>query len=303
MGVATQCNFLGGQLHRVTGITKCCMSCRVAESEYWNLEFPLQVWLLSADLVQLKWMDYFSKAFFACNEQESAELTCTISPFMLSIHLGSFVVFQISSGFLIETYVNVPSCVSEEQSDDAADSVGSSALVFIYLVEPWWASSAILKFSGTLGMPHCSDRQSATIMAFSHFVLENTTCRYMFADIQGKSLFNCMSFHSLVHKCRINGLTQFCAEWVCLDTLWSYDSYTSWVSHLDVAFTSDFVCNIYSNSSLSDHGTRGFEDFIATHTCTGICTAMNLCLMSDLQAAMLNLQDLGAESSSDMEDN
>jgi hypothetical protein len=24
------------------------------------------VWLLSADLVQLKWMDYFAKAFFAC---------------------------------------------------------------------------------------------------------------------------------------------------------------------------------------------------------------------------------------------
>jgi len=42
MGVATWCNFLGGQSHRVAGITKCHMSRRVAESEYWNLEFPLQ---------------------------------------------------------------------------------------------------------------------------------------------------------------------------------------------------------------------------------------------------------------------
>jgi hypothetical protein len=116
------------------------------------------VWLLSADLVQLKWMDYFAKAFFACGEQEGAKLTCTIFLFMLSIHLGSFVVFQISSGFLIKTYVNIPSHVSEEQPDDTTDLVRSSALVSVYLVEPQWASSAILKFSGTLGMPHRSDR-------------------------------------------------------------------------------------------------------------------------------------------------
>ena len=154
------------------------------ENGHGNVPLPEAVWLLSADLVQLKQMDYFAKAFFACSEQEGAESTCTISLFLFSTHSGSFVVFQISSGFLIKTYVNVPSCVSEEQPDDAADSVGSSALVSIYLVEPWRASSAILKFSGTLGMPHCSDRQSATIMAFSHFILENTACKYIFANIQ-----------------------------------------------------------------------------------------------------------------------
>lgn len=56
----------------------------------------------------------------------------------------------------------------------------------VYLVEPRRASSAVLKFSGTLGMHNRPDRRSATIMAFSHFVLENSACKYMFADIQGK---------------------------------------------------------------------------------------------------------------------
>ena len=180
-----------------------------------NVPLPEAVWLLSADLVWLKWMDYFAKAFFAHSEQEGAELTCMISLFIFDIHLESFVVFQISSGFLIKIYVNCSesdsSRVSEEPAEDPVDLVRSFTLVSIYLVEPRWASSAVLKFSGTLGMTHHLDRRSVTIIAFSHFVLENTACRYMFADIQGKSVFKCTSFSSLlvVHKCRINGLTQF----------------------------------------------------------------------------------------------
>jgi hypothetical protein len=51
-----------------------------------NVPLPEAVWLLSADLVWLKQMDYFAKAFFVCGEREGAELTCTISLFMLSIH-------------------------------------------------------------------------------------------------------------------------------------------------------------------------------------------------------------------------
>ena len=58
-------------------------------------------------------------------------------------------------------------------------------LLSVYLVEPRRASSAVLKFSGTLGMNNRVDKRSATIMAFSHFVLEDSACQYMFADIQG----------------------------------------------------------------------------------------------------------------------
>jgi len=108
----------------------------------------------------------------------------------MCIHLWWSVDFQVSSGFLIKAYTNDPSFEPEEQPEDPADFVGMSNLVSVYLVEPRQASLAVLKFSGTLGMPHCSDRRSATIMAFSHFVLEDATCGYMFADIQGKSAFN-----------------------------------------------------------------------------------------------------------------
>jgi hypothetical protein len=89
--------------------------------------------------------------------------------------------------------IHQASCVPEEQPNNVPDLVRLFTLVAVYLVEPSWASSAVLKFSGTLGMPHCSDRQSVTIMAFSHLVLENTACRYMFTDIQGKSMFTCLS--------------------------------------------------------------------------------------------------------------
>ena len=48
----------------------------------------------------------------------------------------------------------------------------------------------------------------------------------------------------------------------------------------------------YSKSGLGDHGSQGLDDFITSHKCTSICTAMNLCSMSDLQATMSKLQDL-----------
>jgi hypothetical protein len=52
-------------------------------------------------------------------------------------------------------------------------------------VEPRRISSAVLKYSGTLGIGNGEDKLSATITAFSHFVVENSACQYMFADIQG----------------------------------------------------------------------------------------------------------------------
>jgi len=114
--------------------------------------------------------------------------------------------------------------------------------VSVYLVEPRWASSAILKFSGTLGMSHHSDRWSATITAFSHFVLENSACGYMFADIQCMSVFKCLSpCPSCV--CRINGSTQSCAKWVSPHALQPYDPHSSRVSQIAgklSLFTSNF---------------------------------------------------------------
>ena len=42
MGVATWCDFLGGWLHRVTGIAKCHMSCRVGMMEFESSPYSCQ---------------------------------------------------------------------------------------------------------------------------------------------------------------------------------------------------------------------------------------------------------------------
>ncbi|KAN0109248.1 Protein kinase-like domain containing protein [Russula decolorans] len=213
-----------------------------------HVPLPEAVRFLSADLVRLKRMEYFSKAFFTRGEREGAELTY----------------FQVSDGFLIKAYANDPSPEPEERPEDLADFVGKSTLVSVYLVEPRRASSAVLKFSGALGMPHRFDRRSATIMAFSHFVLEEAACGYMFADIQGS-----MDRHNFAQN--ESALTLF-------------DPMTH------------TPCG---KSGLGDHGSQGFDNFITSHKCTGICTAMNLCSMSDLQATMSNWQDSDASSGSD----
>jgi hypothetical protein len=92
------------------------------------------------------------------------------------------VAFQISQGFLIKTYNNQPPRGSFE---DATEGETCRTVSSVYLVEPRRASSAVLKFSGTLGMNNRTDKCTATMMAFSHFVLESSACQYMFADIQG----------------------------------------------------------------------------------------------------------------------
>jgi hypothetical protein len=109
------------------------------------------------------------------------------SLFTLCTCLHWFADFQISNGFLMTTYnASLFESKPEDQPNNPADFVSSSTLESIYLVKPKQASLAVLKFSGTLEMHNCPDRQSATIMAFSHFVLENSASKYMFIDIQGK---------------------------------------------------------------------------------------------------------------------
>jgi hypothetical protein len=154
---------------------------------------------LSADLIRLKRMEHFVNAFFTRGEREGAELTCMIF-FITCNHVNQLILyidFQVSNGFIIKAYSDDlgdgPGHEPEERPEVPVDAVGMSTLVSVYLVEPRRASSAVLKFSGSLGMPHRFDRRSATIMAFSHFVLEVTACGYMFADIQGKSRSLCLS--------------------------------------------------------------------------------------------------------------
>jgi len=192
------------------------------------------VQFLSADLVRLKRMDFFAKDFFARVAQEGAETTF----------------FQVSNGFLIKIYRD-DAGPQNEAEDGVAENIIPPLLLSVYLVEPRRASSAVLKFSGTLGMHNRFDRRSASVMAFSHFVVESSACKYMFADIQGSMDRNILMRNE-------SALTLF-------------DPMTHTPRR---------------KSGLGDHGIQGFKDFIECHKCTSICTAMNLCPMSDLTATL-----------------
>ena len=138
--------------------------------------------LLAADLIRLKRMESFAKAFFTRARSTLAETTRTSGSLTMVKYSQCHVAFQISQGFLIKTYDEQPPHASFEEAIEGETSRNVSS---VYLVEPRRASSAVLKFSGTLGMYNRMDKRTATIMAFSHFVLESSGCQYMFADIQG----------------------------------------------------------------------------------------------------------------------
>ncbi|KAG1879843.1 hypothetical protein F4604DRAFT_1954189 [Suillus subluteus] len=124
---------------------------------------------LTTDLICLKQMSYFETKFAQHVIQEGVDTAA----------------FQVSDGFVIKTYCsNVDQVDAELQAPICKEVPAICKLTSIYLVEPHRVSSAVLKFSGTLGIHNCTDKRSATIMAFSHFVLESSTCEYMFADLQ-----------------------------------------------------------------------------------------------------------------------
>ena len=56
----------------------------------------------------------------------------------------------------------------------------------VYLVEPMRLTSTVIKYSGTLGSTTRTDMRSMTMAAFAHYVVEETACQYVFADIQGR---------------------------------------------------------------------------------------------------------------------
>src|SRR5882672_7849251 len=85
-------------------------------------------------------------------------------------------------------------------------------------------------FCHTSGLP--SDVSGPhLITAFSHFVLENVACGYMFADIQGTSVFKCLSPCASCVS-RINGSTQCGPNRVCPHTLRPYDPHSTQVSQI-----------------------------------------------------------------------
>ncbi|KDQ58251.1 hypothetical protein JAAARDRAFT_193673 [Jaapia argillacea MUCL 33604] len=186
--------------------------------------------LLVADLVHLKRMAYFAKVFFSLAGRLGVEMA----------------EFQVSDAFLIKVYnFGDPRTNSDVVVADADESDHEPVLESVYLVEPKRTSMSVIKFTGTLGQVHMSGQLLSTIMAFAHFVLENTACKYMFADIQG-----------------------------------SYDK-----NGLLVLF--DPMTHTPSQSSgLGDHGLAGIRDFIESHQCNSICSALKLASVSALESTL-----------------
>ncbi|KAJ7100454.1 kinase-like domain-containing protein, partial [Mycena epipterygia] len=107
-----------------------------------------------------------------------------------------------------------------------------------YLVEPLRTSSVVTKFTGTFGSTQDKDKVSATILAFSHFVLQQTACRLAMADLQG-------SYHTANRTRHL----------VLFDP---------------TAHTID------GKSGTGDHRPTGIRDAIDSHICTGLCKSLGL---------------------------
>ncbi|KAJ7837692.1 kinase-like domain-containing protein [Mycena leptocephala] len=164
--------------------------------------------LLGRDLVRLTRMGSFRDEFFKFASEKG---------------INELADFVISKGFIILV-------MAAEEEDEAEPEP--------YLVEPLRTSSVVQKFTGTFGSTQDTDKLSATILTFSHFVLQQTACRLAMADIQG-------SFHTVE---RVRQLVLF-------------DPMTH---------------TIDGKSGIGDHGCAGIRDAIDTHTCTVLCRALGL---------------------------
>ena len=105
----------------------------------------------------------------------------------------------MTEGFILKIHPNSDSPLdtrepkgaeAETQSDsgstgDQDDTQTKTEPTSVYLVEPLRKNSSVTKYSGTLGALHSHDQRTSTMAAFSHYVAEDTACRYIFADIQG----------------------------------------------------------------------------------------------------------------------
>ncbi|KAL0953004.1 hypothetical protein HGRIS_007209 [Hohenbuehelia grisea] len=206
-----------------------------------GVEPRVAVKYLTADLIRLTRMRSFAGRFMSEAQSAGAEVA----------------EFRISDGFLIKVYA--PSD-PEDHSEHFGEPAFAAVLKAAYLVEPRRASTAVFKFSGTLGVSNRIDKKSATIMAFSHFVLQETACQYMFSDIQGTPMTSSKGKDT---------------------TIVLFDPMTH---------------TLKGKSGLGDHGLDGIRTFIEQHQCSPICRAISLC---DSQALKVTYDALkpGAEGS------
>lgn len=76
---------------------------------------------------------------------------------------------------------------SEDEESDL--EVSPEELSEVFLVEPRRSTTRVEKYTGTMDNQSWSDHLGATINAFAHFVVMESACEYVLADLQGKSCF------------------------------------------------------------------------------------------------------------------
>ncbi|KAJ6448388.1 kinase-like domain-containing protein [Mycena sanguinolenta] len=121
--------------------------------------------VLSRDLTRLRRLAWFREGFFRRASDKG---------------LNELAEFMVSDGFLILVQNNDAMDVTELDADDNNDDKGDT-----YLIEPLRATSVVNKFTGTFGASHDTDKLTYTILAFNHFILQDTACLLAYADLQG----------------------------------------------------------------------------------------------------------------------
>ncbi|KAJ7739190.1 kinase-like domain-containing protein, partial [Mycena metata] len=117
--------------------------------------------LLSRDLLRLKRLAWFHQRFVNL---------------ALSLGYDELSEFKVSDGFMILEALPSP---ADDMIEDDEDDGG-----FAYLVEPL-RTSTVTKFTGTFGASTATDKLTSTVLAFSHYVMQDTACFLAFADLQG----------------------------------------------------------------------------------------------------------------------
>ncbi|KAJ7020146.1 kinase-like domain-containing protein [Mycena alexandri] len=118
--------------------------------------------LLSRDLLRLKRLSWFHQAFVKLASSRGYD---------------ELAEFKVSDGFITLEAFPPP-------SDDTVEDDNDEDCGFAYLVEPL-RSTTVTKFTGTFGASTATDKLTSTVLAFSHYVMQDTACFLAFADLQG----------------------------------------------------------------------------------------------------------------------
>ncbi|KAF8497687.1 hypothetical protein JB92DRAFT_2817488 [Gautieria morchelliformis] len=109
------------------------------------------------------------------------------------------------------------------------------------------SSTATTKFTGTLTNREAIGKREAGVMAFAHWVLQNTAGKFLFVDLQGM-------------KCTI---TERDGDGILM--------------------LFDLMSHSYTQTSCAgDHGPKGIYAFLGSHICTTVCKAMKLISLPEL---------------------